>query len=273
MTENEMVEFVMNKRNMIPVAEGVTLFCGIKFECCMWLVEGNDSALLIDTGLGLGNIKEEVEAYTKLPYKVVNTHGHGDHSGGNYLFDDVFMHANALPEAEAALALNRLGLITPEEAERIEALSAGHNTQVHFVREGDVFELGGRTVSVIEIPGHTSGCIALMDSKTGLLFSGDAMVKSMDILMIVPQALTMTRYAESIGKLLSLPGVTGFCSGHDECIMPFSFIENAYACARAVIEGTAQTKEVETGLPDGEPTCMRAVCGDAAILYRAWNIS
>ena len=88
------------KRKFTKIADGVTLIKGIDFECCIWLVEGSDGALLIDTGLGIGKLREEVEAYTSLPYKVVDTHGHGDHSGGNYQFDEVYMHPKARLRAQ-----------------------------------------------------------------------------------------------------------------------------------------------------------------------------
>ncbi len=69
-------------RTVTRIAEGVSLIKGIDFECCIWLVEGREKALLVDTGLGLGDLRGEVEALTDKPVVVVNTHGHGDHSGG-----------------------------------------------------------------------------------------------------------------------------------------------------------------------------------------------
>ena len=50
------------------------------------LIIGKTKALLIDTGYGYGDLKSVVRSLTDLPLRVVNTHCHIDHAGGNYLF-------------------------------------------------------------------------------------------------------------------------------------------------------------------------------------------
>lgn len=50
------------------------------------LVIGKTKALLIDTGYGYGDLKSVVRSLTDLPIRVMNTHCHLDHAGGNYLF-------------------------------------------------------------------------------------------------------------------------------------------------------------------------------------------
>lgn len=58
----------------------------------MYLIIGTERALLIDTGIGIGNIRSVVETMTHLPYDVVNTHHHYDHVGGNGRFSMVYAH-------------------------------------------------------------------------------------------------------------------------------------------------------------------------------------
>ncbi|MFC1570148.1 MBL fold metallo-hydrolase, partial [bacterium] len=62
----------------------------------IYLVEGENKALLIDTGLGVTDLKKIVETITPLPLIVVNTHGHPDHMGGNFQFTKVFAHPSDL---------------------------------------------------------------------------------------------------------------------------------------------------------------------------------
>ena len=50
------------------------------------LILGKTKALLIDTGYGYGDLKSVIQSLTDLPLRVVNTHCHIDHAGGNYLF-------------------------------------------------------------------------------------------------------------------------------------------------------------------------------------------
>ncbi len=255
----------MEKRRATPIADGVTLIKGIDFECCIWLVEGQDRALLVDTGLGLGDLRAEVEALTDKPLFVVNTHGHGDHSGGNYRFDRVYMHPMAQPDAEAAPEMTEM-FASPEELHAIRRQMGEKPTEIRFLREGDVFDLGGRKLEVYEIPGHTPGDIALFDREAGLLFSGDCMVKAMDVLLVVPQTVSVRRYTESVRKLAALEGVAGFCSGHDRRIMPRSFLLDCAACGEEILAGTAKTEETDPHLP-GIERCQRAVHGEASILY------
>ena len=56
----------------------------------MYLVEGKDSALLIDTGTGVADLASFVKTLTQLPVIVVNTHGHPDHSGGNFQYEKIY---------------------------------------------------------------------------------------------------------------------------------------------------------------------------------------
>ena len=42
------------------------------------------------------------------------------------------------------------------------------------VREGDVFDLGGRHLEVYELPGHTPGGILLLLKEDRILFTGDS---------------------------------------------------------------------------------------------------
>ena len=58
----------------------------------MYLVEGEGRALLIDAGCGVGNIAAYVGTLTALPLTVVLTHGHYDHCGGMYRFDEVYLN-------------------------------------------------------------------------------------------------------------------------------------------------------------------------------------
>jgi len=41
------------------------------------------------------------------------------------------------------------------------------------VKDGQIIDLGGRTLEVLYTPGHLSSCIMLLDSDNKLLFTGD----------------------------------------------------------------------------------------------------
>ena len=65
-------------------------------ETHCYLLNGNMRSLLIDTGLGISNIYEEVLKLTDKPITAVATHIHWDHIGGHKYFPDFYAHADEL---------------------------------------------------------------------------------------------------------------------------------------------------------------------------------
>ena len=61
-------------------------------EVHSYLLIGTQAALLIDTGLGVADIKTVVDSLTALPVIVATTHVHWDHIGGHSHFQDLAVH-------------------------------------------------------------------------------------------------------------------------------------------------------------------------------------
>lgn len=128
-----------------------------------YLLAGTDKALLVDTGMTLPDAREVAEGLTDKPVQLLCTHGDPDHISGNAAFQEVYMH----PAEEANYrAFNGPGTLIP-------------------VRGGDVLELGGRAIEIIDLPGHTPGSIALLDRSRRALISGDS-VQNGGIFMFGP---------------------------------------------------------------------------------------
>ncbi len=58
-------------------------------ETHCYLICGTQKAVLIDTGLGIGNIKSVVDSLTPLSIMVATTHVHWDHIGGHKYFENI----------------------------------------------------------------------------------------------------------------------------------------------------------------------------------------
>ena len=58
----------------------------------MYLVIGQDRAVLIDSGMGIGDVTAEIGKITSQPCAVLNTHYHWDHIGANALFSECAIH-------------------------------------------------------------------------------------------------------------------------------------------------------------------------------------
>jgi glyoxylase-like metal-dependent hydrolase (beta-lactamase superfamily II) len=150
-------------------------------EVISYLIVGRERAVLLDTGMGIGNIQELSRDLIDKPITVVNSHHHYDHVGDNHRFQHIAIHELEAPflEEEAPDVLLR-------EAMRPEnfwgAPPAGFNPAQYRIvpskadqqlREEDVLDLGGRRLRVLHTPGHTPGSICLLSAEEGLLFTGD----------------------------------------------------------------------------------------------------
>jgi len=154
----------------------------------IFLFAGNEKALLVDSGYGKGDLKKTVAELTKLPVMVVNTHADYDHIGGNVQFDEVFMHP-------AEFARYHM------EASRFNLSGGGYPT-VFPLWEGDVIELGARRFSVVLIPGHSPGSIALLDAENRVLIGGDSVID--DKIAMCDSWRDFDAYICSIEKLIGI---------------------------------------------------------------------
>ncbi len=134
----------------------------------MYLLEGDEKALLIDTGYGAGNLKAFVETLTDKPVIVANTHFHPDHAAGNGEFEAAYMSKGAEIDApsvygEGAVPFDLNALPHPDY-EKI------------FVDEGFKIELGGRTIEILSVkPAHCNSSLFYLDRGHRMLFCGDEM--------------------------------------------------------------------------------------------------
>jgi len=179
---------------------------------CSTLIVGKKKALLVDTGYGIGNLKELVNSLTTLPVTVVNTHGHVDHVSGNYQFNEVYLHPEDIPVRKKYLIpevknyiveyFQQQNLVFPDSFSKEEYVSRTDNSVLIPLEEGHVFDLGERSLEVIHLPGHTSGSIALLDNRNKLLFSGDSI--SCHVLMFLEESTAIKAYIESLKKISQL---------------------------------------------------------------------
>lgn len=145
------------------------------------LLNGETNSLLIDTGLGVGNIKEVVDRLTDLPVKVVTTHVHWDHIGGHRHFDNIGVYEIEKDwlESNFPVPINivRMNLLKepcefPDyfDAENYHVFQGKPDFILH---DNDLLDLGGRKIRVIHTPGHSPGHVCFFEEERGYLFTGD----------------------------------------------------------------------------------------------------
>ena len=178
------------------------------FGVSMFLVQGETKALLIDTGMGIGDLKSYIEQNTDTPYEVVLTHGHCDHAGGASQFDEVYLNPDdfALEKWHATKGHRISDVFTgpfPVPEGITEADFVPQRTREYRPLMPEMsFDLGGCTVCFIKVPGHTQGCLVPLIPEDGVMIIGDALGEN--TLMHFKESTTVETYRRSIENLLAV---------------------------------------------------------------------
>jgi glyoxylase-like metal-dependent hydrolase (beta-lactamase superfamily II) len=176
-------------------------------EDICYFVCGDSRCLLIDTGWGIGDLKALVTELSPIPLTVVNTHGHPDHTFGNWQFTEVHIAEADIPLVSEVPSLAMRSYIAEEiissplpEDFDISTWMVGDRARLIPIQEGDVFDLGNRTLEVITIPGHSPGSIAFLDSERRWLFSGDTFFEG-TIWLHLQESLPLSAFCDSLMHL------------------------------------------------------------------------
>jgi glyoxylase-like metal-dependent hydrolase (beta-lactamase superfamily II) len=207
----------------------------------MYIVEGKNKAMLIDTGTGVADISSLVSKTTNKPLIVVNTHAHPDHSGGNYQFSEVYIQprdsADARPYSKYRPVKGNSKNV-PSEAERFKGKP--YNTKFLPLKNGQVFDLGGRRIQVIEAPGHTAGEICLLDIENKTLFTGDN--TNALVWLFLPVCRPLHEYLQTLEMLEKrLPEYTTIMPGHKDPL-PGDFMNDQIACVKGILNKSIEVK-------------------------------
>ncbi|MBI2875878.1 MAG: MBL fold metallo-hydrolase [Candidatus Tectomicrobia bacterium] len=217
-------------------------------QVASFLVVGQERAALIDTGLGIGNIRRVVERVCPAQAReilVINTHAHFDHIGGNHQFSGIAIHREEGP---------LLGQEVPRDLlQRFVKGSAfwgpfpqGFDPQgyrilpsqaSHLLEDGEYIDLGGRGLRVLHTPGHSPGGICLFEEEKGILFSGDTVYQG--VLFANIEGADVAAYRESARLLASLASrVRVIYPGHCQFILDSAILRELDQAFRQLEAGT-----------------------------------
>jgi glyoxylase-like metal-dependent hydrolase (beta-lactamase superfamily II) len=205
-------------------------------QCNIWHVRGRNRDLLIDTGLGVASLHEATQHLFDKPLSAVATHAHVDHVGSLHEFEHRIVHAAEAHELtvdggnysmvraehppEDIASLERAGyevgptFITaiPHADFNLSQVTRRAAPATRTVVEGDVIDLGDRVFEVLHLPGHSPGSIGLWETRTGTLFSGDAIYDG-PLLDELPGS-DVADYVRTMRRLEQLPARV-IHAGHD----------------------------------------------------------
>ena len=194
-------------------------------ETHSYLLIGTQKALLIDTGLGIGNIQDEVRKLTHKPVTAVATHIHWDHIGGHRYFPDFYAHGEELNwlNGEFPLTLDQikemvLDRCDPPNDFDVDNYEFFQGTPTRVLKDNDTIDLGGRVLQVLHTPGHSPGHMCFYEEARGWLFTGDLVYK--DTLLAYYPSTDPQAYLKSIERVAALPVKRVFPAHHSLDIQP-----------------------------------------------------
>lgn len=181
-----------------------------------FLLEGDDQAVLIDSGVACPDALELAKTLTDKPIILLNTHGDGDHLSGTVLFSEIHMH--------------ELDFVNCKVGSRFPGVS------LVPVDDGDMIDLGGRPLRMIHIPGHTKGSLAILDVTNRVLYGGDSVQKG-HIFMFGAHRDT-EQYESSLDKLIAMKDeFDHIYASHDELVLDNDYTEKVKSAWQLVRQG------------------------------------
>lgn len=243
---------------LYKVASGVTAI----YEPNQWqevisyLIEGEQKALLFDTGNGIGDIRKLVSSLTNKPIVVLNSHSHYDHVGDNYQFDTIYgmdtpftrlRQQGRTPAqigeevSEAALCVKAPGGKTPQN-------HVGKAYKIkHLLVDGDTINLGGRVLQLLHVPGHTPDAIALLDKQNGLMWTGDSFY--LGTIWLNSNETDLAVYRQSLDKMIDhLPNLTALLPAHNTPLVQPKILLSVREAFDDMIAGKLSNKVQDGGM-------------------------
>lgn len=204
-----------------------------------FLLIGKTSAVLIDTGLGISNIKEVVSTLTDKEILVLTTHVHTDHIGSHGEFSEIAVH-----EKDADWMVHGIQGLTIEQIRKDIARDITKPTPKNFnpknyrpftgkpsilLKDNDVISLGDRELRILHTPGHSPGHISILDEKHRFLFTGDLLYDQTPIYAFYPST-NPADLVDSLARISKLTNISKVFGSHNTLgLNPTLLIEAGHA--------------------------------------------
>lgn len=197
---------------------------------CFTLIKGEKFAVLVDTGYGIGNVKQLIENLISTPYIVLCTHGHMDHTAGCFQFPEVY-----IPKGDYDLFIEhnskKRRLLNLEDAKEKNLIDDDFETdkyvfaplpKVNLFEPGFKLDLGNIEIEIIDMRGHTKGSIGLLLKNEKLLLTGDAAISM--IWLFLKESTSKRTYIDMLNRVKELP-FDNFITGHIMRVFPKRYFD------------------------------------------------
>ncbi len=182
------------------------------YRCNIWHVRGRDKDMLVDSGMGVVSLREQVPKVAERPCVAVASHTHFDHIGCHHEFAERVVHKDeaglmAHPTRAGTLAdpyvTDDIFTALPPAPYSSTEYNVTAAPATRLVGDGEVIDLGDRHFEVMHTPGHSPGEIMLWEAASGILFSGDTVYDG----PLIDDAYhsDIAAYVASMKRILDLP--------------------------------------------------------------------
>ncbi|MES5930232.1 MBL fold metallo-hydrolase [Bacillus cereus group sp. MG9] len=199
-------------------------------ECGHWekvhsfLLLGEEKAVLIDTGLGIDNIKRITDQLTDLPIEVITTHVHADHIGSHGEFERIYVHEGdkdwlvngikGLSIEQIRKDISRDITIPTPETFNPDTYQPFQGEPTGLLKDDDVIKMGNRRLIIYHTPGHSPGHLSIFDETNGYLFTGDLLYDETPIYAFYPSTNPVD-LVNSLERISDIPNVTMVYGSHN----------------------------------------------------------
>ncbi|THJ22485.1 MAG: MBL fold metallo-hydrolase [Nitrospira sp. CG24E] len=168
-----------------------------------YLIVGDTQAIMFDAGsgerpAGSQSMREVAERYTDKPITLILSHFHYDHIYDAAKFEGVTLIDR--PEIRANI---RGGTYTISALESVDAEMPPLKVAA-VIADGDVIDLGGRRLDVLNLPGHTTESVVLLDRVSNQVFTGDFIYQHLGGIIAFSPASDLQAYKANSTRLLQL---------------------------------------------------------------------
>ncbi|MFJ7183222.1 MBL fold metallo-hydrolase [Lysinibacillus xylanilyticus] len=199
-----------------------------------YLLIGEKKAALIDTGLGIDNIKRITDQLTNLPIIVLTTHVHWDHIGSHGEFKNIYVHKDEedwLVNGIKKLSIEQIRkdvsrdiTIPTPETFNPDTYKPFQGNPTGLLNDGDEIEIGNRKLTIYHTPGHSPGHISILDNSKGYLFTGDLLYDGTPVYAFFPTTNPVD-LTQSLKKISNIPNVTKIYGGHNTIGLDASLLQ------------------------------------------------
>jgi hydroxyacylglutathione hydrolase len=224
------------KEGVTELNPGIFQIRGLNGSSHSYVIKGDYMNVMIDSGSdqnfpvlqrGLKKIGMRVRDINL----VINSHEHCDHIGANRYFQEFAM-----------IAAYRLAASKMISGDYYVTMYKGNDLNeiplhVHLWLENMTrIDLGNYSLRVFHTPGHTSGCISIIETTRCLLFSADSVFAG-GTLSYIAESGSIGDYLDSLARLRCF-GLQALYPGHGRIsTTPLEDIDLAMANAQKVLDG------------------------------------